>query len=59
RFAKAVGDAVRACYPGFRALNIDGIAQKVSMYVGEELRKVDPDLAESSGFAAPRALLDV
>jgi len=59
RFAKAVGDAVRACYPGFRALNIDGIAQKVSMYVGEELRKVHPDLAESSGFSASRVLLDV
>lgn len=27
-FAKALGDAVRACYPSFRALNIDHVVQK-------------------------------
>lgn len=56
-FAKALGDAVRACYPGFRALNIDHITQKVALYVGQELRKTHPQLASESGFATkPRAL---
>eukprot|EP00435_Cladocopium_sp_Y103_P046140 s763_g13.t1 len=51
-FAKALGDAVRSCYPGFRALNIDGITQKVAIYVGQQLMRIHPHLAVASGFGS-------
>jgi len=54
-FSKSVADAIRACYPTFQAMNIDSIAEKVSLYVGEELQKTAPDIAEAGGFA-PRSL---
>lgn len=49
-FAKALGNAVRSCYPGFRALNIDGITQKVAVYVGQQLMRIHPHLALAAGF---------
>lgn len=58
-FAKALGDAVRSCYPGFRALNIDGITQKVAIYVGQQLMRIHPHLAIASGFGSSRRLADV
>lgn len=53
-FAKALGDAVRSCYPSFKALNIGGITRKVASYVGEELMKAHPLFAQRSGFGVRR-----
>ncbi|CAJ1332133.1 unnamed protein product [Effrenium voratum] len=55
-FAKALESAMRACYPGFRTLNVDSVIEKVATYVGLELRRTHPDMASKSGFAPSRSL---
>ncbi|CAE7702296.1 unnamed protein product [Symbiodinium sp. CCMP2456] len=55
-FSSALADAVRACYPGFRALRADEVAQKVGKIVARGLEKQLPIAAARADFSPDRRL---
>jgi len=55
-FGSVLADAVRTCYPGFRTLRADEVADKVSHLVSQSLQERLPIAAASGDFASSRRL---
>mmetsp|Transcript_24465 Transcript_24465/g.56745 ORF Transcript_24465/g.56745 Transcript_24465/m.56745 type:complete len:476 (+) Transcript_24465:62-1489(+) len=55
-FSSALADAVRACYPGFRALRADEVAKKVGKIVARGLEAQLPLAAARGDFTSERKL---
>ncbi|CAK9089375.1 unnamed protein product [Durusdinium trenchii] len=56
-FASVLADAVRTCYPGFRAMRADEVAHKVSHLVSKSLEERLPIAAASGDFTGRRLSL--